>query len=139
MIYGVALLAACSFIGGFLGNILGLLTGLNSDIGGVGFSMLLLLILTNSKFIAKIFPKDYEKGLEFWKSMFIPIIIAMSASQNVYNAVSGGWLALTAGLVTVLIAFLLIPVFNLLASDKSDPKENTKETGQSAVNETEVK
>ena len=34
MIYGVVLLAACMFIGSFVRNLLGLLTGLNSDIGG---------------------------------------------------------------------------------------------------------
>ena len=44
MIYGVALLAGCMFVGSFLGNVLGLLTGLNSDIGGVGFAMILLLL-----------------------------------------------------------------------------------------------
>ena len=54
MIYGVALLAGCMFIGSFIGNILGILTGLNSDIGGVGFAMLLLLFVTNSKKINKI-------------------------------------------------------------------------------------
>ena len=45
MIYGVALLAGCMFLGSLVGNILGLITGLGSDIGGVGFAMLLLLIV----------------------------------------------------------------------------------------------
>lgn len=49
MIYGVALLAACMFFGSLIGNLLGLITGLGSDIGGVGFAMLLLLVVTNSK------------------------------------------------------------------------------------------
>ena len=54
MIYGVALLAGCMFVGSFFGNLLGLATGLGSDIGGVGFAMLLLLLVTNSKKITLI-------------------------------------------------------------------------------------
>ena len=120
MIYGVALLAGCMFIGMFVGNILGLLTGINSDIGGVGFAMLLLLIITNSKKAAKILPEGYEKGVDFWKNMFLPVIVAMSMSQNVVAALSEGWLALVAGLGVVVVAFLLIPVFNKLAPEKDE-------------------
>lgn len=123
MIYGVALLAACTFIGSFIGNILGLLTGINSDIGGVGFAMLLLLIVTNSKKAEKLLPKDYDKGIDFWKNMFIPVIIAMSMSQNVVAALSQGWLALAAGLGVVVAAFLWIPVLNKLFPDKKDKEE----------------
>ncbi len=49
MIYGVALLAGCMLVGSFIGNVLGALIGLNSDVGGVGFAMLLLILVTNSK------------------------------------------------------------------------------------------
>ena len=49
MIYGVALLAACMFFGSFTGELLGLLTGIDKDIGGVGFAMVLLIPATNSK------------------------------------------------------------------------------------------
>lgn len=122
MIFGVALLALCMFIGSFIGNLLGLATGLGSDIGGVGFAMLLLLIATNSKKVAKILPEGYTKGLEFWKEMFIPVIIAMSAAQNVISALSGGLLALLAGLSTVVLSFLLIPVFNRFGSKTKEEK-----------------
>ncbi len=124
MIYGVALLAGCMLVGSFIGEILGLLTGVNSDIGGVGFAMILLLVLTNSKKVNSLLPKGYEKGIEFWKEMFIPVIIAMSMSQNVVAALKEGWLALVAGLGVVLVSFLLIPLFNKFA-----PKEETKEEG----------
>ena len=125
MIYGVALLAGCMFVGSFIGNILGLITGINSDIGGVGFAMLLLLIVTNSKKASSILPKDYDKGIEFWKNMFIPVIIAMSMSQNVVAALSQGWLALVAGLGVVMVAFMFIPLLNKIAPEKLD-KEETK-------------
>lgn len=112
VIYGVALLAGCMFVGSFLGNLLGLLTGLNSDIGGVGFAMILLLLLTNSPKITKFLPETYTKGINFWKEMYIPVTIAMSASQNVVSALNGGLLALVLGVGVVLIMLLLIPLFN---------------------------
>ena len=128
MIYGVALLAGCMLVGSFIGNLLGLITGIGSDIGGVGFSMLLLLLITNSKKASKILPKNYEKGVEFWKEMFIPVIIAMSASQNVVSAIDGGLLALVAGLAVVAVAFLLVPVFNKFAkNDNLDEHETEAE------------
>ncbi len=126
MIYGVALLAGCMLVGSFVGNLLGLLTGLGSDIGGVGFAMLLLLILTNSKKVSKILPKGYEKGIEFWKEMFIPVIIAMTASQNVINALQGGVLALVAGVGVIVVAFLLVPVFNKFTQKQAVEEEKTE-------------
>ena len=126
MIYGVALLAGCMWLGSFIGELLGLLTGINSDIGGVGFAMLFLLIVTNSEKISSKLPKDYEKGIDFWKNMFLPIIVAMSMSQNVIAALSEGWLALAAGLGVVVVAFLLIPLFNKLAPEK-DGKEGKQQ------------
>lgn len=124
MIYGVALLAGCMFLGSFIGNLLGLLTGLNSDIGGVGFAMCFLLMVTNSKKIDKLLPKGYTKGLDFWKEMFIPVIIAMSASQNVVSALDGGVLALTAGVGVVVVMLLLIPVFNKFTSKTAKGEDN---------------
>ena len=127
MIYGVALLSGCMLVGSFIGNVLGLLTGLNSDIGGVGFSMLLLLIVTNSKKLSSKLPEGYEKGLNFWQTMFIPVIIAMTASQNVVSALSGGVLALVAGLGVVIVAFLLVPVFNKFTSKTTDENKTEVE------------
>lgn len=116
MIFGVALLAGCMFVGSFLGNVLGLLTGLNSDIGGVGFAMILLLLVTNSSKVNWLMPKSYVKGIAFWKEMYIPVTIAMAASQNVVSALSGGLVALVLGLGVVVIMLLLIPLFNKFTS-----------------------
>ncbi len=123
MIYGVALLSGCMFVGSFVGNILGLLTGVNSDVGGVGFAMLLLLIVTNSKKVNSILPKDYEKGIDFWSNMFIPVIIAMSMSQNVVAALSQGWLAIAAGIGVVAVSFIFVPILNKIAPNKADKEE----------------
>ena len=127
MIYGVALLAGCMFVGSFIGNLLGLLTGLDSDIGGVGFAMILLILLTNSPKINKFLPEKYTKGIDFWKEMYIPVTIAMSASQNVVSALNGGLLALVLGVGVVLIMLFLIPLFNKFTSKASTSKEITEE------------
>ncbi len=127
MIYGVALLAACMFIGSFIGNLLGLATGLGSDIGGVGFAMILLLIVTNSEKLSSKLPKGSDKGLEFWKEMFIPVIIAMSASQNVISALSSGVVALAAGLASVVAAFLFLILLNNISKKKEDKKETVSD------------
>ena len=126
MIYGVAILAGCAFLGSFIGNILGLLTGINSDIGGVGFSMLLLLLITNSKKVNKILPENYTKGIDFWKEMFIPVIIAMSASQNVVSALKNGWAAIVAGIAVVVICLLLVPFFNMFNKKANKKEEEDK-------------
>ncbi len=112
MIYGVATLAACLFAGQLVGNLLGLLTGTNSDIGGVGFAMLLFLIVTNSDKLKFTKDKEFSQGIMFWNKMYIPIVIAMAASQNVFQALSEGWIALLAGFLAVLFAFILLPILN---------------------------
>jgi len=119
MIYSVALLSACTFSGKLLGNIIGLLTGINKDIGGVGFAMVLLLLVTNSKAMEKFMPPDFSKGISFWKEMYIPIVIAMSASQNVVGALSGGALVIIAGVGVVVVSALLFMIFN-----RFSPEEN---------------
>lgn len=127
MIYGVALLAGCMFLGSFIGNLLGLWTGLGSDIGGVGFAMILLLLATNSKTVSKILPEGYTKGITFWKEMFIPVIIAMSASQNVTSALDGGVLALVLGVGVVVAMLLFIPVFNKFSSKDAEKSKTEVE------------
>ncbi len=122
MIYGTALLAACMLCGSYIGNILGALLGLNSDVGGVGFAMLLLLLVTNSKKISEKLPKGTSEGLNFWSGMFLPIIIAMSAGQNVYSAISSGAVAIIAGLAATALAFILVPVLGLMS------KKNTNDS-----------
>ena len=127
MIYGVALLAACMFVGSLVGNLLGLATGLNSDIGGVGFAVLLLVLVTNSPKVNKILPDTYSKGIKFWKEMYIPVTVAMAASQNVVGALSGGVIALVLGVGVVFLMMLLIPVFNKFTSKNAEDEETEAE------------
>ncbi len=114
-IYGVALLAICTLTGAILGDLLGVAMGIDANVGGVGLAMLLLLALTSfgdERFRLK--PVS-AGGITFFAAMYIPIVVAMAASQNVVGAVSGGWMAITAGLAAVGASFLLIPLLTRLA------------------------
>jgi malonate transporter MadL subunit len=121
-IYGVALLAACFLLGNFLGNLLGKLININNDIGGVGFAMILLM--ASSIYLRKkgwLIPET-EKGIWFWSAMYIPIIVAMAATLNVKAAVSGGFVAVVAGIVTTTICMLLVPVLSKIGRNNEIPK-----------------
>ena len=45
IIYGVALLSACTLTGLYLGDLLGAAIGVQANVGGVGIAMLLLLVM----------------------------------------------------------------------------------------------
>lgn len=108
VIYGVMVLGACLFVGTAIGLGLGQLLGLSSDIGGVGFAMLFLVFLTPWLKSKGWLPKASEDGIMFWNAMYIPVVIAMAATQNVAAALSGGWMAFLAGFLAVIACFALI-------------------------------
>ena len=109
-IYGVALLAFCYLTGKLIGNLLGQLMGLQSDVGGVGFAMVLLVLLSAFFYRKGWMPAETESGIKFWSGMYLPIIVAMAATQNVNGALSGGLLPILIGLVVTGVAFVLIPI-----------------------------
>jgi malonate transporter MadL subunit len=110
VIYGVALLAFCMLLGVFIGDLLGTLIGVQANVGGVGIAMLFLIVLSNlSSQKLKLNPIT-ETGIGFWSAMYIPIVVAMAARQNVLAAVSSGWLAIIAGVAAVAASFAMIPV-----------------------------
>lgn len=112
VIYGTAILAACMFIGTLLGDVIGELLGISANVGGVGFSMLLLVILTNSKWVQSHMTEKVSQGILFWQNMYIPMVIAMSATQNVVGALSGGLAAGLAGIGAIALGFALLPVIS---------------------------
>ena len=117
-IYGVALLAFCFLIGKLIGNYLGVLIGLKNDVGGVGFAMLLLMI-SYSYFKKKDVIKEMTtQGILFWSSMYIPIIVAMAATQNVKAAISQGPVAVIIGVVVTITGFLLVPLISKIGQSK---------------------
>lgn len=113
-IYGTALLSMCFLIGIGLGRCLGMLCGVEADIGGVGIGMLLLIGSTDYLHRTGRLAPPTEAGIAFWSSMYVPIVVAMSASQNVVAALKASWVAITAGSFGVAICFGLVAVFTRL-------------------------
>ncbi|MCB8888362.1 malonate transporter subunit MadL [Vreelandella malpeensis] len=114
VIYGVALLAGCMLVGLWAGDVLGMLLGVESNIGGVGIAMLLLIFLGGYLIDKQKMPPSTESGITFWNGMYIPIVVAMAASQNVAAAIDGGLIALLASLVAVGASFALVPALTRL-------------------------
>ena len=112
IIYGVALLAGCYIVGNLIGGMLGHLVGIQANIGGVGFAMLLLIIISTWAKEKGLMKEKEEQGIKFWSAMYIPIVVAMSSIQNVAAALSGGLVAIIGGAVAVLIGFLIRPVLS---------------------------
>lgn len=110
VIYGVALLSFCMLVGVFVGDLLGELIGVQANVGGVGIAMLLLIYLSNLHDHGLKLALPTETGINFWSAMYIPIVVAMAAKQNVIAAISSGWMAVVAGVAAVIASFLLIPV-----------------------------
>lgn len=106
--YGTALLAACLFAGMAIGSILGAALGVESDIGGVGIAMLLLIGSTTWLSRRGLWSPTSAPGVQYWGDIYIPIVVAMAASQNVRGALVGGGLAFAAGIASVAVAFATV-------------------------------
>ena len=118
-IYGVALLAICYIIGQLFGENLGKILGIDTNVGGVGFAMLILIVLSDWLSKKGFMKPETESGISFWNQMYIPIIVAMAATQNVAAAISGGLLAILAGIIPTAIAFAMIPVLSHFFKSKN--------------------
>jgi malonate transporter MadL subunit len=129
VIYGVALLSFAYLAGQILGALLGKLIGVKANVGGVGISIFLLLLLIEYFTKKGKLNIQSQDGLKFWGAMYIPIVVAMAAQQNVMAAVKGGPLALLAGVITVIIMFLLIPLLDKVGKkdDSNDFEEELME------------
>jgi malonate transporter MadL subunit len=128
VIYGVLLLSLCYFAGLFVGEVTGRLVGLNANVGGVGFAMLFLLLLCSYSETVKngLRNERFSDGLKFWQNMYIPVVIAMSASQDVVKAVRSGWLAIICGVTLTVLSLCLIPLVSRISSSKNKAGEGDR-------------
>ena len=122
LVYGVAVLAGSFIIGQLLGEAIGNLLHIDANVGGVGFAMLILIVVNQWMHKRKWFTAEMDKGIMFWNKMYIPVIVAMSASQNVSVAISGGFVSLLAGALAVIICLSLVPVFSRLSQKQAPGK-----------------
>ncbi len=112
IIYGTALLALCHLVGLFLGELLGIAIGVKANVGGVGIAMLLLISIRLYLHGRGLLPKETEAGVGFWGAMYIPVVVAMAAQQNVVAALRGGPVALIAAVGAVLVSACCIAVLS---------------------------
>ncbi|MDT8397883.1 MAG: malonate transporter subunit MadL [Pseudomonadales bacterium] len=112
IIYGVALLSACLLAGQFAGELLGQWLGVQANVGGVGIAMLLLMLACQSERCNALIAGPAGRGIHFWSAMYIPIVVAMAATQNVAAAVDGGLLAILAAVLAVIAGFALVPLLS---------------------------
>lgn len=117
IVYGTALLALCYLLGLFLGEALGRALGVGTNVGGVGIAMLLLIAARMYLHRRERLPKETEAGVSYWGAMYIPVVVAMAADQDVVAALRGGPVALLAALGAVLVCGGCIALLNRLGRD----------------------
>ena len=82
-IYGVGILAACFLAGQLIGELLGRLIGIDANVGGVGFAMLLLILVNDKLARNHLLPASTQQGILFWSAMYIPVIVATAKELTV--------------------------------------------------------
>jgi len=115
VIYGLLIMGLCAIVGNVLGYLLGGMLGITANVGGVGFAMLFLVLVTRRLMNEDKLSKVAQGGILFWNAMYIPVVVAMAARQNVVAALHGGWIAFIGGIGAVVICFALIRPLTAMA------------------------
>jgi malonate transporter MadL subunit len=133
IVYGVALLSACLVLGMIVGEYLGVILGVEANVGGVGIAMLFLVLASNTPMFKSLVEGASGSGIKFWSAMYIPIVVAMAARQNVVAAFEGGMLAVVAGVAAVIVSFALVPVLSKMGgggtASSTDSEADSSEQG----------
>ena len=116
IIYGTALRALGHLLGIFLGDRLGQLMGVKTNVGGVGIAMLLLICARLYMQRRSWLPQMTERGVEYWGAMYIPVVVAMAAQQDVVAALRGGPAAVLAAIGSVVVCGAVISLINRMES-----------------------
>ncbi|MHA0288742.1 malonate transporter subunit MadL [Mycobacterium sp. C3-094] len=128
----MAALALCMLTGTIVGELLGVVLGVDANVGGVGFAMIMLIFATDWLRRKGKFPRASEQGVLFWSAMYIPIVIAMASIQNVAKAVTGGPMAILAGLGALTAGAALVPVLSRIGEPAEPLPPLTEEEKQEA-------
>jgi len=124
VIYGVALLSICLISGLFVGEVLGKIIGVQANVGGVGIAMLLLIFLSDVLRKRSRLTEVSQRGVVFWSSIYIPVVVAMAAKQNVLGAIKGGPAALLAGALAVAVCFAFVPLISRIGGKPTAASED---------------
>ena len=131
-IYGTALLSLCLVCGLIVGRLIGLAIGIDANVGGVGFAMLMLIVASGRLQGAGYLPKPTQNGVLFWSAIYIPIVVAMAASQNVRGAITGGPAAILAGVSAVAVSFAMVPAISRIGQSPPWGMSSSQEENGSA-------
>ena len=134
MIAGVALLAICTLLGQLLGEALGHLLGVRANVGGVGIAMIFLIAARMRLKHQGRYDDGIARGIGFWGALYIPIVVAMAAQQDVVAALEGGPVVLIAGVGAVLLCFAAVALISR-ASGKTETMDEieAREARQAAA------
>ena len=116
-ISGVALLALCTLLGQMLGELLGYALGVKANVGGVGIAMLLLIVVRLWLGQRGLFSDGVNRGVSLWGSLYIPIVVAMAAQQDVVAAAVGGPMVLAGGAGVVALCFAMVALLGRWAGN----------------------
>ena len=134
MIAGVALLAICTLIGQLLGEGLGALLGVKANVGGVGIAMILLIAARMWLKTRGRYNEGVSRGIGFWGALYIPIVVAMAAQQDVVAAVEGGPIVLIAGVGALLLCFSAVAIISRLSGTPETMDEiEARETREAEI------
>ncbi len=122
-IYGTALLAVCHLIGIITGDLFGRALGMETNVGGVGIAMLLLIIARIYLHKAGLLCATSESGVHYWGSIYIPVVVAMAMQQNMVAALRGGPAALIAAVGSVVLCGLFVSFINRMEPETDVQKE----------------
>jgi malonate transporter MadL subunit len=126
-VFGVALLAICTLVGVFIGDLLGVALGVKANVGGVGLAMMMLIAARIWLVRRDALSHGMKLGVEFWATMYIPIVVAMAAQQNVVAAARGGPIVLIAGIGAVAVCFACVALISRLGKPRELPPEEVAE------------
>jgi malonate transporter MadL subunit len=131
-ISGVALLAICTLLGSLLGDWLGTLLGVKANVGGVGIAMMLLIGARLWLWRRGLLSQGVTQGVGFWGALYIPIVIAMAAQQNVVSAIKSGPVVIVAALGTLIVCFAAVALLSRMGGPTETMDEiEARETGAS--------
>jgi malonate transporter MadL subunit len=133
-ISGVALLAICTLLGGLLGDWLGIALGVKANVGGVGIAMMLLIAARLWLFRRGLLSGGVRQGVGFWGALYIPIVIAMAAQQNVVSALKSGPVVIIAAIGTLVVCFAAVALISRISGpvetmDEIEERETAASNG----------
>ena len=125
IIYGTSLLALCYLLGVIIGSWLGVAIGAKTNVGGVGIAMLLLMAARIYLHKRGWLNARSDAGVIYWGALYIPVVVAMAAQQNVLAAVRGGPVALLSALGSVVLCALFVSVINRMEPEEMEEELET--------------